>query len=152
MVATDPDTEDQGLLIYSLSGTDAASFDIERTSGQITAKVPLDYETKKSYRVTVKALDPSGASGTVTVTISVTDVDEPPELSKKGLVALGRGFIGYEENETRGSGKLHGGGAECGQRQLEAQRDGRLGLLHQQQRGADLQVDAEFRGAGGLEQ
>ena len=54
---------DQDPLVYSLSGTDAASFSINKTDGQITTNVPLDFETKKSYRVTVRALNPSGASG-----------------------------------------------------------------------------------------
>ena len=35
-----------------------------------------NYETKSSYSVTVKATDPSNASDTITVTISVTNVDE----------------------------------------------------------------------------
>ena len=96
--ATDGDTA-QDTLVYSLSGTDAASFDIDSTNGQIKTKAALDYETKKSYRVTVKALDPSGASATMTVTINVMDVDEPPELSAKALVAVGRGSISFEENQ-----------------------------------------------------
>ena len=95
--ATDGDTSPDELM-YSLSGTDAASFSVNDLTGQITTKVPLDYETKSKYRVTVKALDPSGASATITVTINVTDVDESPVLSKKGLVAVGAGNIGYEEN------------------------------------------------------
>ena len=37
----------------------------------------LDYEVESSYSVTVKAAD-AGASGTITVTIIVTDVNEPP--------------------------------------------------------------------------
>ena len=100
VAATDLDTDnaDNGALIYSLGGTDAASFSIIRTSGQITTKAELDYETKKTYKVTVKALDPSGASATIPVTINVTNVDEAPELSKKGLVAVGAGNISYEEN------------------------------------------------------
>ena len=93
----DPLDADNGALVYTLSGTDAASFSIDNV-GQITNLVPLDFETKKSYRVTVKAVDPSGDPASINITINVTDVDESPVLSKKGLVAVGSGHIGYEEN------------------------------------------------------
>ena len=65
-------------LTYTLEGTDAASFDIVASSGQIQTKAALNFEAKSSYRVTVKASDSRGGSATVDVTITVTDVDEPP--------------------------------------------------------------------------
>ena len=49
-----------------MEGTDAASFDIVSTSGQLRTKAALDYEAKSSYEVTVKAADAS-ASGTIDV-------------------------------------------------------------------------------------
>ena len=63
-------------LEYSLGGTDAASFDIVASSGQLQTKAALDYEGKSSYSVIVTAKDLSNASDTITVTISVTNVDE----------------------------------------------------------------------------
>ena len=72
--ATDAEEE---TLTYTLEGTDAASFDIVSTSGQLQTKAALDYEAKSSYSVTVKAADAS-ASGSIDVTITVTDVNEPP--------------------------------------------------------------------------
>ena len=72
--ATDADNNN---LTYTLEGTDAASFDIVSTSGQLQTKAVLDYEVKSSYSVTVKAADAS-ANGTIDVTITVTDVNEPP--------------------------------------------------------------------------
>ena len=67
-------------LTYSLAGVDAASFDIDAESGQIKTKsgVSYDYETKVSYSVTVRATDPLGANATITVSITVTNVDEQP--------------------------------------------------------------------------
>ena len=78
VTATDPDSGDQGSLTYSLGGTDAASFALEdQTSGQIQTKAALDYEgPKRIYTVTVTARDPGGLTGTITVTINVTDVNE----------------------------------------------------------------------------
>ena len=78
VTATDADSGDT--LTYTLDGTDAASFDIVSTSGQIQTRsgVTYDYETKSSYAVIVKAADGNGGSDTIMVTITVTDVDESP--------------------------------------------------------------------------
>ena len=76
VAATDPDGD---TLTYSLSGTDEASFDIGESTGQLMTKAALDYETKRSYMVTVTATDPDDAADTIEVTINViTDVDEGP--------------------------------------------------------------------------
>ena len=75
--ATDADTGDT--LTYTLGGTDAASFSIVDTSGQLQTKVALNYETKTSYTVTVTVTDDSGvsnASASITVNITITDVDD----------------------------------------------------------------------------
>ena len=68
--------DDNDTLAYTLGGTDAASFDIDSTSGQLQTDAPLDYETKTSYTVTISVSDGRGGSDIITVTISVTDVDE----------------------------------------------------------------------------
>ena len=65
-------------LTYRLVGTNAGMFRIVRTTGQIQTRMPLDHETAPSYSVTVKVFDPSSASSTIPVTISVTDINEPP--------------------------------------------------------------------------
>ena len=72
-VATDADND---RLSYFLSGTDAAAFEINSSSGQLRTRAALDYETKQSYQVDVTATDPSGGFGEVTVTISVGNVQE----------------------------------------------------------------------------
>ena len=76
--ATDPDGD---TLEYSLSGTNAASFDIVESSGQLQTKGSLNYEAKDSYSVTVTATDPAGATGSTTVTINVGNVDEPGSIT-----------------------------------------------------------------------
>ena len=70
------------VLTYTLGGADAASFGIREGTGQLQTKAALDYETKQSYTVTVTATDPGGLSATVTVTIEVTDVNEPPVVMR----------------------------------------------------------------------
>ena len=74
--ATDADTGDT--LTYSMEGTDAASFTFTAATRQLSTKAALDHETKASYTVTIKVDDGNGGSDTVAVTITVTDVDEPP--------------------------------------------------------------------------
>jgi hypothetical protein len=62
-------------IIFSLSGTDALSFDINATSGVVTFKVAPDYETKSSYIFTANASDES-LSASQSVTISIINVAE----------------------------------------------------------------------------
>ena len=96
------DEDHHDTLDYSLSGTNASSFEIDRTSGQITVGegTTLDYETKRTYSVRVTATDPSNRSASITITINVTDVNEPPEILKKALVVVGDRSVGYAENGT----------------------------------------------------
>ena len=77
--ATDADDD---TLTYTLSGTDAASFSINSTSGQLRTKSALDYETKTSYSVTISVSDGS-LTDTISVTINITDVDETPAVTTK---------------------------------------------------------------------
>ena len=87
VTATDADAGDT--LAYTLGGADAASFDFVGTSGQIRTKtnVSYDFEAKSSYTVTVTASDNSNATAVADVTISVTDVDEPPSAPATPMVS-----------------------------------------------------------------
>ena len=87
VTATDSDGD---TLTYSLSGTDAGSFEIGANNGQIAVKsgTSLDFESKESYSVTVEVKDGKDDDGaadtgedaddTIDVTINVTDASEPP--------------------------------------------------------------------------
>ena len=81
--ATDDDEDDLefgNTLTYSLSGTDAASFDIDPSTGQLITKAPLDTETKATYTVTVTVDDGETRTsdcGTCTRDVIVT-VDNAP--------------------------------------------------------------------------
>ena len=94
VTATDADGD---VLNYTLAGTDAARFDIDQATGQITTAVALDYEaaanadnncaTRNSCVVTVKATDSAGGEtggaddlADATVTITLLDVNEAPEF------------------------------------------------------------------------
>ena len=85
IAATDSDND---VLVYSLSGTDAASFDIVASSGQLRTRLVLDYEARSSYSVTVSVSDGKDVNGdpdtaiddTTALRINVTDADEDGTL------------------------------------------------------------------------
>ena len=80
VAALDVDSGDT--LSYSLGGTDAASFSIVSTSGQLQTSAPLDYETKNAYTVTVSVSDGKGGSDSIDVTINVSNVNEAPRFTE----------------------------------------------------------------------
>ena len=110
VTATDPDPNSDAL-DYTLSGADAGLFsvgpddpgtpDVDET-GQIMVKsgTKLDYETKQTYSVTLKAADSFGDYDTIVVTIMVTDMNEAPEISEGGLAisSTSTARVEYAEN------------------------------------------------------
>ena len=82
VAATDADND---TLTYSLGGTDASSFSIVSTSGQLQTNAALDYETRTSYAVSVSVSDGNGESNSINVTINVTDVGEKPVFAPGGV-------------------------------------------------------------------
>ena len=91
-----------GKLTYTLEGDAADHFDIDRETGQLKTKGKLDADTTASYGVTVRATDPSGDpqadsavednSASITVTITVDNLDEDPQISSDESIA------GFAEN------------------------------------------------------
>ena len=110
VTAMDPDTDPDAdttapyfgadMPTYSLSGADAASFSIVPATGQIVTKAKLDYETKKSYMVTVTATDRSGGTDTIAITIEVLDVDEIGDIVEGDLIVTGSASETYAEKGT----------------------------------------------------
>ena len=78
LAVTASDTENAGDLTYTLTGS--TLFTIVGTSGQIKVATGamLDREADAQHTVTVTATDPSILTDTISVTIDVTDVNEPP--------------------------------------------------------------------------
>ena len=69
-----------GALRYILDGPDAAALGLDADSGQLRTRsgVVYDHEAMARYALTVTASDPSGDMASIDVTVTVTDVDEPP--------------------------------------------------------------------------
>ena len=117
VTATDPDDD---ALTYMISGgADMGAFEIGLTSGQITVKkgTDLDFEGgQTTYMVEVTANDPFGKSASTMVTITVTDVNEAPELmlvvedepvtppTMPTISVTGDATADYEENGTEAVG------------------------------------------------
>ena len=78
VAATDSDGDS---VTYTLGGTDAASFDIIESSGQLRTRTALNHEAKDTYAATVTATDPPGFSNAIDVTVSIGNVDEAGTVS-----------------------------------------------------------------------
>ena len=85
VAATDPEDDP---LTYSLDADGALSFDIVSTTGQLRTKVALDYETTDRYFVDVTATDTAGEEATISVTITVNNVDEAGTVTLSSLQPL----------------------------------------------------------------
>ena len=90
------DDSNMDLLMYELGGPDADSFQLSKPEGtgntiNLQTKAKLDYETKTEYTVTITAADPSGATDLITVTVTVTGVNEGADID-------GDDTVMYEEN------------------------------------------------------
>ena len=108
--ATDADDD---TLTYTLGGTDASSFSIVRGSGQLQTKVPLDYETKNAYSVTVTVSD-GGRTDVISVIIIIIDVDETTRPDKVGgEISISEIMFGSERRFTPPQWiELHNSGAD----------------------------------------
>ena len=145
VAATDDDSDQR--LTYTLEGNGEPSFDIDWATGQIMTKAALDFESRTSYTVTVRATDPAlmDNSATVIVVITVTDVNEPPEIIGDAAVP----FVGeaqaavddyvaptlhtYTATNPAGAnfttGRWSVAGADGSKFNIGNQTDGRLGEL-----------------------
>ena len=85
--ATDADND---TLSYSISGTDAASFNINSSTGAVTLKASADYETKSSYSFDVKVTDGMTSHDvTKSVTVTVNNLnDNAPVFTSGGTGAV----------------------------------------------------------------
>ncbi len=76
---TDPDPG-QGHTFSITAGNTGGAFSINAASGQIQVAGALDFETLAAYSLTVQVTDDGSPvlSGSATVDVTVTDVDDPP--------------------------------------------------------------------------
>ena len=101
ITATDEDGDTLAYSVAATGETDAAQhltafnedFELDAATGQVTVSsgASIDFEDRPSYKVLVQASDSSGgADGTATLTITVTDVEEPGTAAISGTLAVGQ--------------------------------------------------------------
>ena len=109
---TAADADGDTLTYTRTGGADMAAFTIDSTNGQLKVGegTMLDFEgAQTTYVVEVTAKDPFGKSDTTTVTITVTNVNEKPDLTlivdepvtppvTPTVVVTGASAVDYEEN------------------------------------------------------
>jgi VCBS repeat-containing protein len=97
VAATDPDAG--AALTYSLTGTDAARFNINATTGAITFRSRPNYEAPTDaggnnvYDVTVRASDGTNVT-TKDVAITVTNVNEAPRITSAATASFAENGTG----------------------------------------------------------
>ena len=69
-------------------------FEIVAATGQLRTKAELNHEDQPNHTVTVTATDPSNLTDTITVIISVEDVDETPVVTGPATVDFAEGGTG----------------------------------------------------------
>lgn len=86
VVATDPEGD---TLTFARTGGSTA-FAINSSSGQVTVadNTLLDFETNPAPTFVVTALDTGGQSDTATITVNLTDVNDPPRVTGGGIPDL----------------------------------------------------------------
>ena len=102
---------DNDPLTYSISGADAAPFDVVESSGQLQTSGALDHESRDTYSFTMSVRDGKDIDGnadtadddTITVTVTVVDVDEAPDISfsATGGVTVNDNALTVDENYDR---------------------------------------------------
>lgn len=121
-----------GTNVLTLSGTDAANFEIVETAGvyelHLLAGANLDFETQDSFAVSVQVDDPQiggTPDDTVSHTVSVIDVNEPatitllgsvPTISEDADTSFGYSVIFFQvddEDNPPGSNQLSLSGADA---------------------------------------
>ena len=84
-------------LVYSLSGTDSALFNINSSTGAVTLKASANYEAKSSYSINVVASDGT-LTDTKAVTVNVTNVNEAPTVVNENIITDVASLTGFDIN------------------------------------------------------
>ena len=93
MVTFAADDDESNTITWALTGADAGDFTLNAASGALTLNALPNYETKRSYAVTVTATDNGtpNESSTLDVTVTVTNENEPGRIGTiDGVAQVGQ--------------------------------------------------------------
>ncbi|MEC9249717.1 MAG: cadherin domain-containing protein [Pseudomonadota bacterium] len=96
---TATDADNSGTLVYSISGTDAALFSVNSSTGEVTFNSAPDFEnpndsnTDGVYQITVSVTD-GDLSDSQVVSITLTNVDEAPVFASPTAFSVVEGQTG----------------------------------------------------------
>ncbi|MBF0185704.1 MAG: cadherin domain-containing protein, partial [Magnetococcales bacterium] len=79
--ATSTDEDAGSVRSYQIIGSDAALLQIDANTGAITLRQSADYENKSFYQFQVIASDETGMTATQSVTVTVLNVNETPQIN-----------------------------------------------------------------------
>ena len=82
---------DGHMLAYTLGGIGSDRFTIDRSSGQLSTRQPLNHETRSRYSLTVTADDGHGGLAAFALTVKVTDISEQPGTPRAPTVLAAPG-------------------------------------------------------------
>ena len=110
LTTTDEDTNDTHT--YTLTGTDAESFEVVNGQLKLKDSVSANYEEKNSYTITVTATDSGGLSISSDYTVTINDVNDAPSainISGSFYVNDGTtgGVVGDITTEDEDAGDSH---------------------------------------------
>ena len=101
--------EESDTITWAKSGTDADRFTIDSTTGELSFSIrpdfenPVNMDSDNVYEVVVEAMDDNSTSGsggfktgTYAVTVTVTNVDETPEITSTGTAFEAPSFAEIE--------------------------------------------------------
>jgi Ca2+-binding RTX toxin-like protein len=142
-IETDDEDAEGPTLEYQLSGgDDQALFSIDETSGVLSFVSAPDFEAPGDtngdniYGVTVSVTDVFGAQGTQDITVTVSDVNEAPELAIVSTISVAEDITfvvnadATDDSDAENAGLLYSlvGGADVGKFAINTQ-SGALGFL-----------------------
>ena len=104
----DVNASDENGVLFSISGSDADSFDINETTGVLTLKKTADYEAKNFYEVQVRATDRASNTQEKTFRLNILPLnDVAPVLGEVASKNVDENFVGTLLTLTSTDGDLN---------------------------------------------
>jgi hypothetical protein len=88
VVVYDATADSDSGVAYSLHGTDAGFFSINNVTGEVRLLASANFEVRNSYSLVVRATDTVGLSANQSVTVTVSDANDAPQVNTGTAVSM----------------------------------------------------------------